>query len=246
MTFQKQQTPLKLLPFSLCLFYRQQNQTKSLNNFPRLLSSQNLLIYCMYCCCFDVDGVMLNFEKSFVSAINDYFELNLPEGYVPESYWFSDILSQEQVVEGWNYFIHSPLFGQMEPLVDPVLFNSFFGAYPVHFITNIPPECLEQRKANLRNIGFHFDSAHCAGMLNYEGHPPQNKADVIQSLLKDDESIIFVDDHPDNCINVYEAFPDAEVWLITRKFNIDFEHTQIKRAQNWNDLFERSAIPNKV
>ena len=192
----------------------------------------------MYLCCFDVDGVMLNFEKSFVSAIKDYFKLDLPEGYAPDSYWFSDLLTHEQVIEGWEYFIHSPLFGEMEALVDPQQFNAVFGAYPVHFITNIPPECLGTRKTNLKNIGFQFESAHCAGMQNYEGHPPKTKADVIQDLMQADESIIFVDDHPDNCLNVLEAFPDAEIWLMTRKFNTDFKHSQIRRALDWNEVLE--------
>jgi hypothetical protein len=190
----------------------------------------------VYCCFFDVDGVMLDFDGGFTRTIKDYFKLDIKDDYIPESFWFSDLLTKDQVMEGWDYFLSSNAFEQLNPIVDPEHFNAKFGAYPVHFITNIPPDCLERREKNLRNAGFKFDSAHCAGFINYDGNSSKTKAEVIGELHQEEKSIIFVDDHPDNCLNVLESFPDAEIWLMSRPFNADFEHPEIRRARDWEDV----------
>ena len=197
----------------------------------------------MYCCFFDVDGVLLDFEGGFIKAIKDYYQLDIPEDFQTESFWFSDLLTKEQVKEGWYNFVHSPEFEQLRPMVDPEQFNAKFGAYPVHFITNIPPDCLERRKTNLLNAGFKFDSAHCAGFVNYDGYPAQTKADVIRELQQEGKKIMFVDDHPDNCLNVRESFPEAEIWLMSRPFNDDFKHPEILRARNWDDVLGHADTP---
>ena len=197
----------------------------------------------MYCCFFDVDGVMLDFDSGFTRTMKEYFKLDIDDNYVPESFWFSDMLTKEQVVEGWDYFIKSNEFERLKPIVDPKHFNAKFGAYPVHFITNIPPDCLERRVKNLRNAGFKFKSAHCGGFINYEGKKSNTKAEVIQELLQENDSVIFVDDHPDNCKNVLESFPDAEIWLMSRPFNADFKHQRIRRANDWSEILEHSRIP---
>ena len=189
-------------------------------------------------CFFDVDGVVLDFESSFIRVVGDYFDLEIPENYQAENWYFSDLLTWEQVKEGWEYFLKSKDFEEINPLVDPGLFNHTFGAHPVHFITNIPPECLERRQRNLKQAGYKFISTHCAGFVNYDGHPPRTKADVIEELLEDDEQLLFVDDHPDNCINVHDAFPKAEVWLMSRAHNQDFTHPKIRRASHWDDVIE--------
>ena len=95
----------------------------------------------MYCCFFDVDGVLLDFEGGFMKAVKKYFQLDIPDDFSSNSFWFSDLLTKEQVMEGWDYFVHSPEFENLQPMVDPEHFNSRFEAFPVHFITNIPPEC---------------------------------------------------------------------------------------------------------
>ena len=66
----------------------------------------------------------------------------------------------------------------------------------------------------------------------------QTKAELIQELLEDNEGFMFVDDHPDNCINVHENFPDAEVWLMSRAHNQDFKHSVIRRALHWDDIMK--------
>ena len=64
----------------------------------------------MYCCFFDVDGVVLDFDHGFTRTMKEFFNLDIDDDYVPESFWFSDLLTKEQVVEGWDYFIKSDEF----------------------------------------------------------------------------------------------------------------------------------------
>ena len=193
-------------------------------------------------CFFDVDGVLLDFEGSYLKAVSHYFNLEIPEDYQTDSWFFKDLLTEEQMHEGWRYFLKSRHFEQMEPLVNPARFNDVFGAYPVHFVTNIPPDCLERRCGNLRNVGFAFASAHCGGFIAYKGHPSPTKAEVITALTEEGDSVLFVDDHPDNCLNVREAFPEAEVWLMSRSFNHEFDHPEVTRAQVWEAVFTRSRL----
>ena len=67
-----------------------------------------------------------------------FYSGEVAEDFVSKSFWFGDLLTKEQVMEGWDYFLHSTEFEKLKPIVDPEKFNNVFGAYPVHFITNIP------------------------------------------------------------------------------------------------------------
>jgi len=197
-------------------------------------------------CCFDVDGVVLDFESHYLWAIKDYFSLEVPEDYKPECFYFSDILSDEQMQEGWDYFIASEHFGTLPSLVSSQQFNAVFRAYPVHFITNIPPLHLEVRRKNLQTAGFQFDSLHCGGMISFDEHPAHTKSDVIQDLLQDGETLVFLDDSPENCVNVLEHFPEAKVFLMSRLFNQKFQHSTIKRLHHWNEVFHAVESLNQT
>ena len=185
---------------------------------------------------FDIDGVLLDFEGSYIRVLKDYFQLEIPDNYRAESWWFTDILNKDQFKEGWEHFINSDHFARLSPLIDPVLFNGVFGAYPVHFITNIPLKYLEKRKQNLHNAGFRWDSLHCGGLVSYDDKPPVTKADIIHQLVKEQEILFFLDDHPDNCVNVLEQFSQANVWLMSRPFNQAFTHSTIRRANHWDSI----------
>ncbi|MBF0278231.1 MAG: hypothetical protein HQM13_10585 [SAR324 cluster bacterium] len=193
---------------------------------------------------FDIDGVLLDFETSYIRTLKDYFQLDIPDGYRTEDWGYSDMLSAEQFQEGWDYFLNSEHFTQLSPLIPSALFNGVFGAYPVHFITNIPPQYLEKRKQNLHNAGFQWDSLHCGGFMSYDDKPPVLKADIIHQLVKEQEILLFVDDHPDNCVNVLEKFSQAKVWLMSRPFNREFTHSRISRANDWDHIiaFSRKLI----
>ncbi len=199
---------------------------------------------------FDVDGVLLDFEGTYIPYIKNYFQLKIPDDYQPNCWFFSDLLTHEQLMEGWDAFIESEEFGQLAPLVEPELFNSVFGAYPVHFITNIPPDYIGKRKQNLHSAGFQWDSLHSGGFVSFDDNPPVLKADIIQQLAKDGEILVFIDDHPDNCVNVFEHFSHAHVWLKSRPFNLEFTHPTIRRVDTWDEIMKFShelineSVPN--
>ena len=190
---------------------------------------------------FDVDGVLLDFESQYLQVLRDHFRLQIPDGYQPTSWLFSDLLNPEQMQEGWEHFIASAHFGTMEPLIEPSRFNEVYGAHPVHFITNIPLPYLEVRRQNLMNLGFHFESIHCGGMVSFDHQPPKTKGHVIRELTQEKESVFFLDDHPDNCVNVHELIPESMVWLMSRSFNQEFDHPQIRRASHWEEVLTFSS-----
>ena len=47
---------------------------------------------------FDIDGVLANFTKAFVQCINERFpEKALPEGYEPSNWWYTEVLTPEEI-----------------------------------------------------------------------------------------------------------------------------------------------------
>lgn len=188
-------------------------------------------------CFFDVDGVLLDFEKNYLEAIREYYHLDIPKDYKAESWHFSDLLNEEQLVKAWEYFIRSDYFMQLPSLVNVEKFNQVFQNYPVHLVTNIPPFCLPKRSHNLSHIGLQYQSLHTGGFMSYDALPPITKAEVIREIIQEEETVLFVDDHPKNCINVLESFPSAKIWLMSRPFNQEFVHETIPRANDWEDIF---------
>ena len=189
-------------------------------------------------CFFDVDGVVLDFENSYLRVISAYFQLDLPENFRTTRWDFSELLTEQQQLEGWEYFVNSNAFRELESLVPAPRFNEVFVAYPVHFVTNIPPEHMDARRENLSQVGYRFESAHPGGFLSFNEQPPRTKSQVIADLVQHGEQILFVDDHPRNCVDVKENFPEAWVWLMSRPFNQDFDHPTIQRAKHWEQVLQ--------
>lgn len=192
-------------------------------------------------CFFDVDGVMLDFEGAYLRVIREYFQLDIPLDFETSRWDFSEVLSEAQQIEGWEHFVRSSAFRELESLVSAERFNEIFGAYPVHFVTNIPPEHMEARRENLLQAGYAFESVHPGGFLSFDDQPPRTKSEVIAGLIQEGEEILFVDDHPRNCEDVQERFPAAKVWLMSRPFNREFAHPTIQRAEHWEQVF--AAFP---
>lgn len=186
---------------------------------------------------FDVDGVLLDFETSYVKALKAYFKLEVPEDYRPNCWYFSDLLNEKQMLEGWNYFVSSDYFSQLAPLMEVATFNQVFGDASVHIVTNIPEKYLPARSKNLKDLGLKYDSMHAGGFLSFNGEPPVTKGDVIQSKIEQGDRVFFIDDHPENCTEVATRYPESVVWLMTRPFNKDFQHEFIQRADTWDQVF---------
>jgi len=129
--------------------------------------------------------------------------------------------------------------GELPTLVEPGRFNRLASRHSVHLVTNFPEPHMAKRLANLQAHGFSYHSLHYCGLHGYKELQPRSKAQVIQSLRERRGEGLFVDDHPDNCVDVQRHCPDVEVWLMSRRFNRGFAHPQIRRADGWDALFAR-------
>jgi len=194
----------------------------------------------------DVDGVLLNFESAFARWLNGYFGLGLPHDYETESWFFDDLLEREQLVEAWHAFLEAQDSARLHPLVPPKRFNALAGTYPVHLLTNFPEPHMDKRVRNLERVGMAYESLHYCGLHSFNGHAPQTKATLVDALRRPDEPAVFVDDHPDNCLDVANHCDGVEVWLMSRRFNADFHDPRIRRAEGWEPLFERLGHSGRV
>ncbi len=159
--------------------------------------------------------------------------------YEAESWDFEECLDKEAVLESWHRFLESRAAGEMRPLVAPQAFNRVAAEHTVHLVTNFPQPHMPKRLANLDAVGFAYETLHYCGLHGYRDLRPMTKAQVIQSLRDARGEGLFVDDHPDNCLDVHTHCPDVEVWLMSRRFNRAFAHPRIQRARDWGCLFER-------
>ncbi|MCZ6532086.1 MAG: hypothetical protein O7A08_03895 [SAR324 cluster bacterium] len=191
----------------------------------------------------DIDGVLLNFEGAFVRFLNRTYGMDLPERYETGSWFFDDLLTREEMYERWQAFLDSRDSGQMEALVAPARFNALTAGNPVHLLTNFPEPYMEKREANLAALGFRYDSLHFCGLHAYRDKVPPSKGEIVAELRDPERPGFFIDDHPDNCLDVLERCRDVEVWVMSRFFNREFTHPKVRRAADWPSLFARLA-PN--
>jgi len=187
----------------------------------------------------DIDGVLLNFEHAFVRWLNAHYQLGLPADYQAESWDFEEVLDVQMLREGWHAFLESRMAAELPPLVEPERFNSLAQRHTVHLLTNFPEPHMGKRLDNLQAHGFQYHTLHYCGLHGYKELRPRSKAEVIQALRAARGEVLFVDDHPDNCVDVQRNCPQAEVWLMSRRFNRDFAQPGIRRTEGWEALFAR-------
>ena len=188
---------------------------------------------------FDIDGVLLNFERAFVRFLNDRYGMDLSERYETPSWFFEELLTAEEMLDRWEAFLESGDSGNMDALVEPERFNGLVNGHRVHLLTNFPAPFMEKRRENLANLGIGYDSLHHCGLHAYNGHLPPSKAEVIDDLREKYGLALFVDDHPENCLDVLNNCENVEVWLMSRYFNRDFNHPRVHRAEGWPSLIGR-------
>lgn len=188
---------------------------------------------------FDVDGVLLNFEHAFVTWLNEMYGVGLPETYETPTWYFEDVLPEPQSREAWDRFLESPAAGRMKPYLEAERFNAVTAGREVHLLTNFPELHFEKRIENLALLGFRYSSLHHCGFHAFQKRGVASKSQVIAQLLGRQERAFFVDDHPDNCVDVVQNCERVEVWLMSRRFNRDFAHPAVRRADGWNSVIAR-------
>lgn len=187
----------------------------------------------------DIDGVLLNFEHAFVRFLNGERGLGLPADYETPTWLFEDLFSPEEMHRCWLQFLDSDYAGRMPPLVEPQRFNALARGHEVHLLTNFPLPFMAKRERNLAALGLTYDTLHFCGLHQFDGQAPPSKAELVERLRVAEQPGLFMDDHPENCLDVLRHCPGVEVWLMTRRFNREFEHPRIARAHGWGPLFER-------
>jgi len=189
----------------------------------------------------DVDGVVLDFESSLVDFVRDNYLPDLPADYVPKSWEMVDEFGSLDIVEVWNRFLDSERFSRLDLLIDAGSFNQLSSRYPVYLVTNLPPSQFENREKNLALHGLNYRGMILAGhfSFNIDGYP--TKAEAIGRLREQEERIIFLDDHPQNCRDVKAAFRQSEVFLMSRPHNLETLDEDWIRVEDW-DGFLRQVL----
>ena len=187
----------------------------------------------------DIDGVLLNFEHSFVHWLNVHLGLSLPEDYQAQTWDFEEVLPKDVLEKAWLEYLESEFPARMQPLISPEMLNDLLREHTVHLLTNFPEPHMKKRLDNLAELGIGYQSLHYCGLHAYKAHTPRTKSDIIADLHNREQGALFVDDHPDNCLDVHANCPEVEVWVMSRRFNRDFDHPEIKRAKDWQCLIDR-------
>lgn len=189
----------------------------------------------------DVDGVILDFETSFMDMIRENYLPELPKGYYPESWEMSELKGVD-IEKAWETFVHSDRMQTLNLLCERDSFNFLADKFPVHLVSNIPREFIEKRKQNLHLHGLRYCELHLAGHENFGELNYPTKAQKISRIRAHGKRMIFLDDNPSNCKEIKEFFPDSEVYLMNRPHNINAKGDIWTRVANWNEFSIRFNV----
>ncbi|PCI28687.1 MAG: hypothetical protein COB67_05790 [SAR324 cluster bacterium] len=184
----------------------------------------------------DIDGVILDFEAGFMDFIRDEYIHDLPPGYVPKSWTMDDEFGALDIQEVWDRFLATKRFTQLNLLIDAQSFNQVAARFPIHLITNLPKSQYLQRQQNLEFHSLKYTSLHLAGHFNYGDENYPSKSDAVAKLRTPGKRLIFLDDHPRNCQNIKNAFPESEVFLMSRPHNSKAEVEDWIRVDSWDEF----------
>ena len=187
----------------------------------------------------DVDGVILDFEGALVDFVRDEYINDLPKDYVLQSWEISDEFKSLDIEEVWTRFVNGKRFTRLDLLVDSDSFNEISSRYPIHFVTNIPFAQFDSRSENLSYHQLNYKQLHLAGHFDFGDPDYPRKSDIIKKIHKDGNEIIFLDDHPKNCQEIKEEFPESKVYLMTRPHNREAKKTGWIRVDDWAEFLDR-------
>ncbi len=188
----------------------------------------------------DVDGVILDFETSFVNFVRDNYLPDLPIGYVPKSWEMTTEFETLDIVEVWRGFVDSESFTRLDLLIDAASFNRLSEKHPVYLITNLPMSQYDNRKKNLALRQLKYSGLSLAGHFNFGDERYPTKSEAIAKLHHNGERLIFLDDHPQNCRDVKSAFKDSDVFLMSRPHNLKIEDEDWIRVDSWDMFLEKT------
>ena len=187
----------------------------------------------------DVDGVILDFETSFMNLLREDYVPDLPQGYYPESWEMSEI-SGVDIAEAWDRFVNSERMGNLDLLCERESFNQIAAQYPLHLVSNIPNQYFEKREENLNKHGLSYSALHLAGHEKFGAIDYPTKAQKIAKIRSQDKRLIFLDDNPSNCKEIREYFPESEVFLMHRPHNKKTaDCSSWTRVKDWREFISQ-------
>lgn len=189
----------------------------------------------------DVDGVILDFEGSFIDFVRDHYLPDLPLDYRPKSWEMTQEFRSLDIEKIWNRFVKSAYFSQMNLLVDAESFNRLSDQYSVFLITNLTSDQYPGRKKNLDMHNLKYQQLEFAGHHDFGIADYPKKSAMISQLRSGQGKIVFLDDHPANCRDVKENLPESDVYLMSRPHNEDVELEEWIRVNDWQDFIEKAC-----
>ncbi len=187
---------------------------------------------------FDIDGVVLDFEKTFLLFLEGLGKIKLPKDYQPKKWVLRRFVAEEDIHDYWKLFMQAEEISQMFPLVSAERFNAITAGFPVHFLTNFPSAVMHKREENMKELGFRYTTLHYAGLDTFDGITPPRKGEMVKQLLEEEGEGLFVDDRLDNCVDVFDENLGVEVCLMQRRKKPKSLHAGLSWVGDWDMLEE--------
>ena len=185
----------------------------------------------------DVDDVCANFQKRFVELLHELYG-RPPLDTAPIDWnwnWSNCLVSGEEMAAAWKAAARVPfLWAGLEPLASfddetTRLLRKVIYLHDVFFVTNrfdTPgPSPMKQTQSWLYNNAEVMSSN--ALISKYKG--------PMATVLQLDA---FIDDRPQNCIDVLEARPNARVYLCDSSHNRTFKNQRIPRMADLKEFLK--------
>ena len=177
----------------------------------------------------DVDGVLLNFHKSFAWFLEERysFKSNNTEiahtdsliKHAEKNVEFSELAEKLKDRTVIYDFWASKYFSILESFVDISSYNQVAEKYPIYLVSNLPNNQKKSRTENLALRGFKYQNIFFAGFDNYGEPNYPLKSEIILQEAKKDAEIIFLDDLTINCKDIKQTIPNARVFLLDKSYN---------------------------
>ena len=183
----------------------------------------------------DVDGVILDFEKGFMEHIRSTYHPELPAGYRPKTWDMDGEFADVDIEVAWDEYTISEDFTQLDLIAERDSFNELNRKYGIWLVTNLPDKLKSYRLKNLQWHGLEYRGLLLGGHHDFEisGYP--KKSQIIRLFRDPLQRVVFLDDHPTNCHDVAQAFPDGKVFLMTRPHNQEVDHP-FERVAHWGEF----------
>lgn len=177
----------------------------------------------------DLDGVLADFSGEFSRRINEKYGLNSDPTKQTDWDFLCQGVTAEQEAAIWADIDATPNFWlTLNPLTQ--LEPNNLRPYKTYFITSRPETagmtCDEQSAIWLRR---HFFIANPTVIVS------SMKGPLVMALgVK-----AFLDDKPENCLNVRAYSPFTKVFILTQPYNVNFDQPSVTRVATVAEFFER-------